>query len=244
MKLKNNIALVTGANRGIGKVIAEKLKKKVKMVIGTATTQSEVEKINKFLKNHGIGTILNFENSLSIDNTINMIYKNFGSIDILINNAGINYDKLLMNINLFEWNKIIKINLTSVFHISKNVIKNMIRKKQGRIITIGSIIGQIGNIGQTSYAATKSGIIGFHKSLALEVARYGITVNIIAPGFIKTNMTNNLNNIQKKKYLSKIPMNRFGHANDIANAVIFLASNKSAYITGHILHVNGGMYMN
>jgi 3-oxoacyl-[acyl-carrier protein] reductase len=171
------------------------------------------------------------------------IYKKKYSIDILINNAGIKLDNLLVYMNNKEWENVIKINLTSIFYMSKSVIRSMIKNKYGRIITIGSVIGYVGNEGQVNYSASKSGLIGFHKSLALEVASKGITVNIVAPGFIKTNLTKSLNVFQYKKHLSKIPMKRIGTVEEIADAVIFLSSEKASYITGHTLHVNGGMYM-
>ncbi|XRX42806.1 MAG: 3-oxoacyl-ACP reductase FabG [Buchnera aphidicola (Eriosoma harunire)] len=241
--MKNKIALITGANRGIGAAIIKKLKKKVRIVIGTSRNIKGVNYINNILKNNGKGLLLDLENPVSIKNTINYVNKKIGFVDILINNAGINYNNLLIKTTTQEWEKIIQTNLTSIFQISKLVIKNMILKKSGKIITIGSMIGSIGNIGQISYATSKAGLIGFHKSLALEVAKYGITVNIIAPGLIKTDMINTIDTKQKNEYINKIPMRRLGTTNDIANAVIFLSSNQSSYITGHTLHINGGMYM-
>jgi 3-oxoacyl-[acyl-carrier protein] reductase len=241
--MNKKTALITGANRGIGKAIAKKLIKKRIQVIGTATTKDGVNIINNYLKNNGFGLILNLNDTNSITEKINEIYKKKYSIDILINNAGIKEDNLLVKMKDKEWNKVINVNLTSVFYLTKSIIRSMIQKRQGRIITIGSIISCIGNRGQTNYSASKSGLIGFHKSLALEVASKGITVNIVAPGFIKTDFIDKLNIIQHQKYLSKIPMKRLGNAKEVADAVVFLASEQASYITGHTLHVNGGMYM-
>ncbi|CAL4323065.1 3-oxoacyl-[acyl-carrier-protein] reductase FabG [Buchnera aphidicola (Eriosoma lanigerum)] len=241
--MKNQVALITGANRGIGKAIAIKLKEKVQTIIGTSTTQKGVDDINKLLKNHGKGILLNIKNHLSIQSELNKIYDKFGNIDIIINNAGINHDHLLINTSIQEWEDTIQTNLTSIFYITKTIIKKMIKRRTGRIITIGSMIGYTGNIGQISYATSKSALVGFHKSLALEVANKGITVNIIAPGVIDSGMTKKLRINQKKKYLSQIPMKRLGTSDDIANAVVFLSSDQSSYITGHTLHINGGMYM-
>lgn len=243
MKKNKKTALITGANSGIGKSIAKKLIKIGMHVIGTSTTQNGVNKINNYLKKDGFGLILDLKNIYCIQEKIQEIYYNNYSIDILINNAGIKSDNLLVHMTSEEWDNIIQINLTSVFHLTKSVIRSMIKKRKGRIITIGSIVGHTGNRGQINYSASKSGLIGFHKSLALEVAKKGITVNIVAPGFIKTKFTDTLNPNQYKKCLSNIPMNRIGTTEDIANAVIFLSSEKASYITGHTLHVNGGMYM-
>ncbi|CAL4322604.1 3-oxoacyl-[acyl-carrier-protein] reductase FabG [Buchnera aphidicola (Mindarus abietinus)] len=240
--MNKKIVLITGATQGIGRSIAEGFIKKKKLVIGMCSSNKNKIIIEKYLKKNGIGMVCNIQDSFSVRECINYININFGSIDILINNAGIAKNKLLFNTTLSEWNESLLTNLTSVFLLSKLVLRNMI-KKNGRIITIGSIIGQIGNIGQTSYAASKSALIGFNKSLALEVARFGITVNLVFPGFIKTKMTDNLNQSLIKKYLSKIPTRKFGTPSDVSNAVLFLASEKASYITGQTLHVNGGMYM-
>ncbi|ANZ22556.1 beta-ketoacyl-ACP reductase [Buchnera aphidicola (Diuraphis noxia)] len=242
MNSQKKTALVTGANQGIGKAIAKKLAENGIQIIGTSTSQKGVEKINQYLKNDGYGLILNLKNSKSIIQGIRKISQN-KSIDILINNAGIKEDNLLIKMTEREWNNVIKINLTSIFYLVKQVLQSMIKKRYGRIITIGSVIGQIGNKGQVNYSSSKSGLIGFHKSLALEVASKGITVNIVSPGLIKTDFIKNLNVIQKKKYLSQIPMKRLGNPIEIAESVMFLVSEKSSYITGHTLHVNGGMFM-
>lgn len=243
MKIKRKTALVTGANQGIGKEIAIKLAKKGIKVIGTSTSINGVKTINKYLKKNGFGFILDFKETSSIVEKMKEIYEKKYSIDILINNAGIKSDNLLIHMNDKEWENVIKVNLTSIFYMSKSVIRSMIKKKYGRIITIGSVIGSMGNQGQVNYSTSKSGLIGFHKSLALEVASKGITVNIVSPGLIKTNFIKKLNQVQYKKNLCKIPMKRIGTTKEIADAVIFLSSEKASYITGHTLHVNGGMYM-
>ncbi|QCI19911.1 MAG: 3-oxoacyl-[acyl-carrier-protein] reductase [Buchnera aphidicola (Brevicoryne brassicae)] len=242
MKKNKKTALITGANRGIGKAIAEEFVKKGIQIIGTSTTQNGVNIINKYLKENGFGLVLNLNNTDSIIQNIKNISKKY-SIDILINNAGIKKDNLLIKMTDKDWNDVIKTNLTSIFHLIKYVLQSMIKKRYGRIITISSIIGYTGNKGQVNYSASKSGLIGFHKSLALEVASKGITVNIVSPGFIKTDFIKTLNLMQYQKYLSQIPMQRLGYAKEVANAVMFLASEKSSYITGHTLHVNGGMFM-
>ncbi|XBC40570.1 MAG: 3-oxoacyl-ACP reductase FabG [Buchnera aphidicola (Nurudea yanoniella)] len=243
MKLKKKIALVTGASRGIGKGIATKLMHQGIIVIGTSTSNHGIKIIKNYLKKNGTGIILDVNNPNSIQNTIIEIYKNFEYIDILINNIGIVKDKLLVNMTYEDWNNVLQVNLNSVFHISKPIIKRMTKKKKGKIVTIGSIIGHIGNYGQTNYSASKSGLIGFNKSLAKEVASKGICVNMIAPGFIKTNMIQNLTQKKRNKYLLNIPMKRFGTINDISETVLFLISDRVNYITGQVIHVNGGMYM-
>lgn len=241
---KGKIALVTGANRGIGIAIAKTLLLCGAKVAGTATTKDGANIISNYLKFHnGKGFILDITNMLSIKKVLKDIRKELGDIDILINNAGIKHDKLIKHMKYKDWKFVIDTNLSSVFRLSKEVIPSMCKKKYGRIINIGSIIGSTGNIGQTNYAATKAGIMGFTKSLALEVASKGITVNVIAPGFIETEMTSRLKEKQRNDILKKIPVGRFGNTLDVANAVAFLASNESAYITGETIHINGGMYM-
>ncbi|CAL4322940.1 3-oxoacyl-[acyl-carrier-protein] reductase [Buchnera aphidicola] len=243
MNTRKKTALVTGATRGIGKAIAERFVEKGIYVIGTATSLSGVKKINNYLKNYGFGIILNLRDTNSITKTIKNIYCQKYIIDILINNAGVKKDNLLIKMTEAEWEDVIKINLISIFYLSKLIVNSMIKKRAGRIITISSVIGYMGNKGQINYSSSKSGLIGFNKSLALEVASKGITVNIVAPGFIQTDMTQTLNPNQYKCHLSNIPMKRLGTVEEIAEAVVFLSSKKSSYITGHTLHVNGGMYM-
>lgn len=243
MTFKKKIVLVTGARQGIGRSISEMFARHGATVIGTSTNIYGVQQINEYLNNQGKGVQLNVAQQHSIDICLQSIYKEFTHIDILINNAGIVQDNLSLCMKDDDWQTVININLTAVFRISKTVIKPMIKKHYGRIINIGSVIGATGNIGQVNYAASKAGLIGLTRSLAREVASRGITVNVVAPGFINTSMTKNLVNIHKNNILSKIPMNRFGDPQDIAYAVIFLASDNAKYITGQTIHINGGMYM-
>lgn len=243
MRLDGKVVLITGASRGIGRAIAEGFVARGAKVIGTATSKSSAETINSYLGENGKGLILNIVDILSIDSLLLDIYAEFGEIDILVNNAGITRDSLLMRMRDDQWQDIINTNLTSVFRLSKAVIRAMIKKRFGRVITIGSVVGSMGNIGQTNYAAAKAGLIGFSKSLAREVASRGITVNVVAPGFIETDMTRALTDNQRAGILSSVPANRLGDAQEIASAVAFLASDEAGYITGETLHVNGGMYM-
>ncbi|OCF94164.1 3-oxoacyl-ACP reductase FabG [Gilliamella sp. wkB308] len=243
MNLSGKIALVTGASRGIGKAIAEKLVACGATVIGTATTEKGAEAISQYLGSHGKGYALNVTDEASIESVIGAIKTEFGDIDILVNNAGITRDNLLMRMKEDEWQDILNTNLTSVFRLSKALMRTMMKKRYGRIITIGSVVGTMGNAGQANYAAAKAGLIGFSKSLAREVASRGITVNVVAPGFIATNMTEALTDEQKALTLAQVPTGRLGEPAEIASAVAFLASDEASYITGETLHVNGGMYM-
>lgn len=243
MNLSGKIALVTGASRGIGKAIAEKLVACGATVIGTATTEKGAEAISQYLGSHGKGYALNVTDESSIESVIDAIKTEFGDIDILVNNAGITRDNLLMRMKEDEWQDILNTNLTSVFRLSKALMRTMMKKRYGRIITIGSVVGTMGNAGQANYAAAKAGLIGFSKSLAREVASRGITVNVVAPGFIATDMTEALTEEQKALTLAQVPAGRLGEPVEIANAVAFLASDEASYITGETLHVNGGMYM-
>lgn len=243
MNFSGKTAFVTGASSGIGKSIAENLMLKGAKVFCTATNQNNVDKINNFLKNKGHGIVIDFSNFSDLQKKLNSNIINFQDIDILINNAAITYDKLFIRNNIDDWQKIININLISIFLLSKYVIKGMIKKRFGRIISIGSIVGSTGNIGQTIYSSTKAGLVGFSKSLAREVSSRGITVNVVSPGFIETNMIKKLTKQQKENILSKIPLCRLGTAQEVANAVLFLASNEASYITGETLNVNGGMNM-
>ncbi len=243
MGFDGKIALVTGASRGIGRAIAEKLIACGASVIGTATSENGAKAISEYLGNKGKGFVLNVTETDSIEKFLADVRAEFGEIDILVNNAGITRDNLLMRMKDDEWQDIIDTNLSSVFRLSKAVMRAMMKKRYGRIITIGSVVGTMGNAGQANYAAAKAGVIGFSKSLAREVASRGITVNVVAPGFIETDMTRALTEDQRAGILSQVPANRLGDAKEIASAVAFLASDEAGYITGETLHVNGGMYM-
>ncbi len=240
--LEGKIVLVTGASRGIGKAIAVQLKELGATVLGTATSAHGAENISEYL-GEGQGLVLNVTDNDSIAALFDLIKENHGGIDILVNNAGITRDNLFMRMKDDEWQDIIDTNLSSVFKISKAVIRTMMKKRNGRIINIGSVVGTMGNAGQVNYATAKAGLIGFTKSLAREVASRGITVNTVSPGFIDTDMTQTLTDEQKEGIFSQVPANRLGKPEEIANAVAFLASDGAAYITGETLHVNGGMYM-
>ena len=241
--MQNKIALVTGATRGIGRAIAEELASKGAFVIGTATSEKGADTISAYLGDKGKGLVLNVADKVSIDAVLEQIKEQFGDIDILVNNAGITRDNLLMRMKDEEWFDIMQTNLTSVFHLSKAMLRSMMKKRFGRIITIGSVVGSMGNPGQSNYCAAKAGLIGFSKGLAKEVASRGITVNVVAPGFIATDMTEVLTEEQKAGILGNVPAGRLGEPKDIAKAVAFLASDDAAYITGTTLHVNGGLYM-
>lgn len=243
MGFDGKIALVTGASRGIGRAIAEDLVARGATVIGTATSENGTQAISEYLNGKGKGFVLNVTENDSIEKFLADVRAEFGEIDILVNNAGITRDNLLMRMKDDEWQDIIDTNLSSVFRLSKAVMRAMMKKRHGRIITIGSVVGTMGNAGQANYAAAKAGVIGFSKSLAREVASRGITVNVVAPGFIETDMTRALTDDQRAGILSQVPANRLGDAKEIASAVAFLASDEASYITGETLHVNGGMYM-
>ncbi|AMA64667.1 3-oxoacyl-[acyl-carrier-protein] reductase FabG [Candidatus Arsenophonus lipoptenae] len=243
MNFDGKIALVTGASRGIGRSIAELLNKRGSKVIGTSTSEEGAKIISSYLGDRKQSYVLNITDTKSINTTLYKIQEQFGAIDILVNNAGITSDNILLRMKQEEWNKVINTNLNSIFDLSKFIIRSMIKKHYGRIISIGSVIGTLGNIGQANYAAAKAGIIAFSKSLAREVAKRGITVNVVSPGFIKTDMTRALTDEQQAGILTHVPIGRFGDTREIASAVAFLASDEASYITGETLHVNGGMYM-
>ncbi len=243
LDLQGKIALVTGASRGIGRAIAETLVSRGATVIGTATSEKGADAISDYLGQNGKGFALNVTQPESIAAALKAINDEFGVIDILVNNAGITRDNLLMRMKDDEWTDIIDTNLTSIFRLSKAVLRGMMKKRQGRIVNVGSVVGTMGNQGQTNYAAAKAGVIGFTKSMAREVASRGITVNTVAPGFIETDMTRALNDEQRAATLANVPAGRLGDPREIAEAVVFLASPAAAYITGETLHVNGGMYM-
>jgi len=247
MELEGEIALVTGASRGIGKAIAETLGARGAIVVGTATSQSGAEAITQYMSDASIkgkGMVLDVTQAESVAATLAAVTEEFGAPGILINNAGITRDNLLMRMKEEEWDSIIDTNLTSLYRISKACLKSMMKARKGRIISISSVVGVSGNPGQTNYSAAKAGMIGFSKSLAREIGSRGITVNVVAPGFIDTDMTRDLPEEQRKALISQIPLNRLGSVDDIAAAVAFLASPSAAYITGETIHVNGGMYMN
>lgn len=243
MSFEGKIVLVTGASRGIGRAIAELFVERGAKVMGTATSESGADAISNYLGENGKGYMLNVADAQSIDNVLAAIREEFGEIDILVNNAGITRDNLLMRMKDEEWQDILDTNLTSVFRLSKAVMRAMMKKRFGRIISIGSVVGTMGNAGQANYAAAKAGLIGFSKSLAREIASRGITVNVVAPGFIETDMTRALTEDQRAGILTQVPASRLGDAKEIASAVAFLASDEAGYITGETLHVNGGMYM-
>ena len=241
--MTKKVALVTGASRGIGRAIAEKLVADGFFVIGTATSDSGAEAISAYLAESGKGMKLNVSDAGSIAEVIKSIVDEYGTPAVLVNNAGITRDNLLMRMKDDEWDDIINTNLTSVFRMSKAVLRGMMKAKSGRIINISSVVGATGNAGQANYAAAKAGMVGFAKSMAKEVGSRGITVNTVAPGFIDTDMTRELSDELKQALLAGIPLARLGDAKEIAYAVAFLASEGAAYITGETLHVNGGMFM-
>jgi 3-oxoacyl-[acyl-carrier protein] reductase len=242
--LKGEIALVTGASRGIGAAIADALAAQGATVIGTATSESGAAAIGERLSAvGGHGRVLNVTDAGSIDALVDAIAAEFGAVSILVNNAGITRDNLLMRMKEEDWQSIIDTNLTSVFRTSKAVMRAMMKARRGRIINIASVVGVTGNAGQANYAAAKAGIIAFSKSLAKEIGSRGITVNVVAPGFIDTDMTRALPDAAREALVGQIALGRLGAPADIANAVAFLAGPCAAYITGETLHVNGGMYM-
>jgi len=243
--LNEKLVLVTGASRGIGQAIALTLGNAGATVIGTATSDEGASNITKiFAENNilGKGMILNVTDNEQISELLKSITAEYGSVDILVNNAGITRDNILVRMKEDEWDDIINTNLSSVYKMSKAVLRGMIKKRSGRIISITSVVGAMGNAGQSNYAAAKAGIMGFTKSLAREVGVRGITVNAIAPGFIETDMTDKLPEDQKLALASQIPMARLGTVDEIAQSVLFLASESGSYITAQTLHVNGGMY--
>ena len=243
--LNGQIVLVTGASRGIGRAIALTLGGAGATVIGTATSEEGADNISKIFSESDIlgkGMKLNVTDNDQVTSVLKAVTDEYGAVDVLINNAGITRDNILVRMKEEEWDDIINTNLSSVYRMSKAVLRGMIKKRSGRIISITSVVGAMGNAGQSNYAAAKAGIMGFTKSLAREVGVRGITVNAIAPGFIDTDMTDSLPEDQKAVLASQIPMGRLGIVNEIAQAVLFLASDSGSYITAQTLHVNGGMY--
>lgn len=244
--MENKITLVTGASRGIGQAIALRLGQLGAVVVGTATTESGANSINQYLEKagiKGIGITLNVNNTEQINDTIRTIRDKFGEVEILVNNAGITHDNLLVRMKDEEWDEIIETDLKSVFRLSRAVLRAMMKARYGRIINISSVVGAMGNMGQTNYAAAKAGIFGFSKSLAREVGSRNITVNCVAPGFIDTDMTRSLADEFQQNLIQHVPLGRLGRPEEVASAVAFLASSAAGYITGTTLHVNGGMYM-
>jgi 3-oxoacyl-[acyl-carrier protein] reductase len=246
MSLQGQIALVTGASRGIGQGIALELGKLGATVVGTATTEKGALAISGYLDAAGIkgcGMALNVNDGAQVELVLAEITKQFGAINILVNNAGITRDNLLARMSDEEWDDIISTNLKSVFRLSRGVLRGMMKARSGRIINISSVVGSMGNAGQSNYAASKAGVIGFSKSLAREIGSRNITVNCVAPGFIATDMTEELTQEQRDKLVEQIPLKRLGQISDIAATVAFLAGTGAGYITGATLHVNGGMHM-
>ncbi len=246
MSISGKITLVTGASRGIGAAIADDLGAQGAVVIGTATSESGAEKISARLAEKGIkgqGMVLNVTDVESIATLIKAINDEYGAIQILVNNAGITKDNLLMRMGEDEWFDVINTNLSAVYRLSKACLRGMMKARWGRIINVSSVVGSMGNAGQSNYAASKAGVAGFARALAKEVGSRGITVNTVAPGFIDTDMTKELTEEQKSLMLSQIPLERLGQPEEIAAVVGFLAGDAVGYITGDTIHVNGGMYM-
>lgn len=246
MSLQGKVALVTGASRGIGQAIAFELGRQGAIVIGTATSEAGAARIGEALKEQGIqgaGLMLDVANSESVDAVLEQIQKVFGAVAILVNNAGITRDNLMLRMKDEEWFDVINTNLNSLFRLSKAVLRGMTKARWGRIINIGSVVGAMGNAGQANYAAAKAGLEGFSRALAREVGSRSITVNSVAPGFIDTDMTRELPDAQREALLTQIPLGRLGQAEEIAKVVGFLASDGAAYVTGATVPVNGGMYM-
>lgn len=246
MSMENKIVLVTGASRGIGSAIASTLGKQGATIVGTATSEGGAEKISAHFRESGIvgkGMVLNVTDADSVAGLLTAVQEKYGAPLVLINNAGITKDNLLMRMSEDEWFDVVNTNLSAIYRLSKACLRGMMKARWGRIINISSVVGQMGNAGQTNYAATKAGVMGFTRSLAKEVGSRNITVNAVAPGFIDTDMTEVLTDEQKSLMLSGIPLARLGMPEEIANVVKFLSSDDSSYITGETLHVNGGMYM-
>jgi 3-oxoacyl-[acyl-carrier protein] reductase len=246
MDLAGKVALVTGATRGIGQAIAHQLATAGAFVVGTATTTSGQETINAYLAAQqlsGMGVVLDVTQQAQVDELLEKLTANDQAPDILVNNAGITADNLLLRMDDEEWYRVIETNLNAVFRLTRACVKPMFRARWGRIITVGSVVGLSGNPGQANYTAAKAGVIGFSKSLAQEVASRGVTVNVVAPGFIETDMTAALPDLVKQEMLKRIPAKRMGQVDDVASAVAFLASDGAKYITGETINVNGGLYM-
>ncbi len=241
---ENAVALVTGASRGIGKAIATRLAQDGARVIGTATSAAGGDAIGAFLQEwNGAGRVLDVRDPAAIEALAAEVGKTFGPISILVNNAGVTRDTLLLRMKDEDWSQVLETDLSAVFRLSKAVVPGMMKLRHGRIISIGSVVGTMGNAGQANYAAAKAGLVGFSKSLAREIGSRGITVNVVAPGFVETDMTKELSEESRAALLRQMAVRRLGAPADIAAAVAFLASAEAAYVTGETLHVNGGMYM-
>ena len=243
---QQKVALVTGASRGIGRAIAEMLGRQGLIVIGTATSQAGADAIDARLKEAGIngaGMMLNVTDSAAIEDVIKTITEKFGTPTVLVNNAGITRDNLLMRMKDEEWDEVIDTNLNAIYRVTKACLRGMTKARWGRVVNISTVVGSMGNAGQSNYAATKAGMDGFTRALAREIGSRAITVNSVAPGFIDTDMTRELPQEQRDMLAKQIPLGRLGGAEEIAAAVAFLVSDGAAYITGETLHVNGGMYM-
>tara|TARA_B100000963_G_scaffold338408_1_gene335246 strand:- start:518 stop:1249 length:732 start_codon:yes stop_codon:yes gene_type:complete len=239
----NNKIFITGASGGIGSAICQKFKNKNYTLILTSTSEEKILNLKKIYGENHFYYKVNLADSENLQDNLDIISQKHKDISIIVNNAGITEDNLIFRMKNDQWNKVIQTNLSSNYQIIKSLLPNMLKNKYGKIIGISSIVGSIGNPGQSNYVASKSGLVGLYKSIALEVAKRNINVNIISPGFISTNMTDNLTDEQKNLYLSKIPMSKFGKPDDIANLVYFLSNDDSSYITGQNFHVNGGMLM-
>ena len=237
------ITIVTGASRGIGKAIASQLVTQGHFVLGTATSEAGAEAISQYLQTEGQGLVLDVSLPAAVEAFVKHVSKTFGVPTVLVNNAGITRDSLLMRLKEEDWDAIINTNLSSVFRMSKACLRGMMKARTGRIISIASVVGATGNAGQSNYAAAKAGIVGFSKSLAREVGSRGVTVNVVAPGFIDTDMTRALPDEHRDALIKQIPLNQLGSPEDIAATVVFLASDQAKYITGETIHVNGGMFM-
>lgn len=246
MTLQNQIALITGASRGIGRAIALELGRQGAIVVGTATTEEGAGIISNYLREaelKGEGMVLNVNNGAQIESLLKAVHDKFGDIVILVNNAGITRDNLLIRMKDEEWDDILETDLKSVFRLSRSVLRPMMKARYGRIVNISSVVGATGNMGQANYAAAKAGIFGFSKSLAREVGSRNITVNCIAPGFIETDMTRSLTSQQQQNLIQHVPLGRLGRPEEVASVVAFIASPAAGYITGATIHVNGGMHM-
>jgi 3-oxoacyl-[acyl-carrier protein] reductase len=244
--LESDVALVTGASRGIGRAIAEELARAGARVVGTATTAEGAQRIDAHLAGLGLagrGVVFNAADPSGVEALVADLTAHEGLPTILVNNAGIARDALILRMKPEDWEETLTVNLSAIFRLTKACLKRMLKERRGRIISIGSVVGAIGNPGQVHYSAAKAGLIGFSRSLAREVGSRNITVNVVAPGFIDTDMTQGLPEAQRQAYEAQIPLGRFGTVQDVAQAVLFLASPQAAYLTGQTLHVNGGMYM-